>query len=59
MMNRIQKISLQLQLGLDPAANLSDEELRALWREASEKKARERSAEPRGRDGGAPRKRAA
>lgn len=58
-MNRIQQISLKLQLGLDPASKHTDEELRALWREAAEKKAQPRQPVAPGRDGGAPSQRAA
>lgn len=56
-MNRIQQISLKLQLGLDPETKLSDEELRALWRKAAEQKAEARSTPDR--TGGAPSRRAA
>ena len=58
-MNRIQKISLMLQLGLDPATERTNEELRALWRQAAEQKAQARKPGPRDRDGGAPSRRAA
>ena len=59
MMNRIQKISLKLQLGLDPSTQLSDDELRALWRQASEQKAQARNPGPQGQGGGVTGRRAA
>lgn len=49
-MNAIQQISMKLQLGLDPAANIHPDQLRALWSQAG--KAREaRGRESRERRG--------
>jgi len=37
-MNAIQQISLKLQLGIDPMSDISAQELRALWCEATDVK---------------------
>jgi hypothetical protein len=37
-MNAIQEISLKLQLGIDPSCEISPEDPRNMWREASDEK---------------------
>ncbi len=37
-MNAIQQISLKLQLGIDPSCKIPPEDLRNMWRQASEEK---------------------
>jgi hypothetical protein len=56
-MNAIQQISLKLQLGLDPAANIHPDQLLQKWQALSEKKYQGRFAaghKPQGRTGLAP-----
>ncbi len=37
-MNAIQQISMKLQLGIDPAANIHPNQLRALWNQAGKER---------------------
>jgi hypothetical protein len=56
-MNTIQQISLKLQLGLDPAANIHPDQLLQKWQAFSEKKCKRRLAagyKPQHRTGLAP-----
>jgi hypothetical protein len=37
-MNAIQEISLKLQLGIDPDSEVNPQDLRTMWRQASDRK---------------------